>query len=197
MDTNEPADVTQLLLAWNNGNSGALDSLMPLVYDELRRLARRYMRVEGAGHTLQATALVNDAYLRLVDQKRVNWQNRAHFFGVAAHIMRRLLVDHARARHRLKRGGSVLRVEFTEQAGTSTPSPAQMDIVALDDALNRLENREPQQSRIIELRFFGGLSIEETAEALNISPATVKRKWAFARAWLYREMASRMEVTGP
>jgi len=192
--TNQPADVTQLLLAWNNGDSAALDNLIPVVYDELRRVARRYMRAEGPGHTLQATALVNDAYLRLVDQRRVSWQNRAHFFGVAAQIIRRVLVDHARARHRLKRGGNVVRVEFSEQAAASAPSLPQMDVVALNDALNRLENRDPQQSRIIELRFFGGLSIEETAEALNISPATVKRNWAFARAWLYREMVSRMDA---
>ena len=194
MKTNQPADVTKLLLAWNNGDSAALDNLIPVVYDELRRVARRYMRAEGPGHTLQATALVNDAYLRLVDQRRVSWQNRAHFFGVAAQIIRRVLVDHARARHRLKRGGNVVRVEFSEQAAASAPSLPQMDVVALNDALNRLENRDPQQSRIIELRFFGGLSIEETAEALNISPATVKRNWAFARAWLYREMVSRMDA---
>jgi RNA polymerase sigma factor (TIGR02999 family) len=181
-------DVTALLLAWNNGNAGALDDLMPVVYDELRRLARRYMRLESPGHTLQTTALVNEAYIRLVDQKRVTWQNRAHFFGIAAQLIRRLLVDHARARHRLKRGGAALKVEWSEQI--SSPVSRQMDLVALDDALNRLANLEPQKSRIVELRFFGGLSIEETAEALNISPATVKRDWSFARAWLHREMTS-------
>ena len=162
---------------------------MPVVYDELRRLARRYMRREGPGHTLQTTALVNEAYIRLVDQKRVTWQNRAHFFGIAAQFIRRLLVDHARARHRLKRGGSALKVEWSEQI--SPPTSSQMDLVALDDALNRLANLEPQKSRIVELRFFGGLSIEETAEALNISQATVKRDWSFARAWLHREMTAR------
>jgi len=162
---------------------------MPVVYDELRRMARRYMRLEGPGHTLQTTALVNEAYIRLVDQKRVTWQNRAHFFGIAAQLIRRLLVDHARARHRLKRGGAVLKVEWSEQI--SPPVSRQMDLVALDDALNRLANLEPQKSRIVELRFFGGLSIEETAEALNISQATVKRDWSFARAWLHREMTAR------
>ena len=188
MDGNGPHDVTALLLEWNNGNPGALDDLMPVVYDELRRLARRYMRREGPGHTLQTTALVNEAYIRLVDQKRVTWQNRAHFFGIAAQLIRRLLVDHARARHRLKRGGAALKVEWSEQI--SSPVSRQMDLVALDDALNRLANLEPQKSRIVELRFFGGLSIEETAEALNISQATVKRDWSFARAWLHREMTS-------
>jgi RNA polymerase sigma factor (TIGR02999 family) len=188
VDGNGPHDVTALLLAWNNGNPGALDDLMPVVYDELRRLARRHMRLEGPGHTLQTTALVNEAYIRLVDQKRVTWQNRAHFFGIAAQLIRRLLVDHARARHRLKRGGAALKVEWSEQL--SPPASRQMDLVALDDALNRLANLEPQKSRIVELRFFGGLSIEETAEALNISQATVKRDWSFARAWLHREMTS-------
>ena len=189
MDKNQPPDVTTLLLAWNSGDREALDRLMPLIYNELRRLARRYMRSENPGHSLQATALVNDLYVRLIDQKRVNWQNRAHFFGAAAQIIRRLLVDHARARHRLKRGGGALKVELNEALSAS--QPIQMDLIALDDALHRLAVMEPQQSRIIELRFFGGLSTEETAEALNISPATVKRDWAFARAWLYREMTSK------
>ena len=183
------ADVTKLLLAWNKGDRGALDLLMPIVYDELRRLARRYMRSESPGHTLQATALVNDAYIRLVDQTRVNWQNRAQFFGVAAQIIRRVLVDHARARHRLKRGGDALRVELNE--GNIATKRGGMDIIALDDVLNRLANMDPQKCQIIELRFFGGLSIEETARALNISPATIKREWAFARSWLYKEMTSR------
>jgi RNA polymerase sigma factor (TIGR02999 family) len=186
MDRTRPTDVTTLLLAWNNGDQEALDCLMPLVYDELRRLARRYMQSENPGHTLQATALVNDLYVQLIDQKRVNWQNRAHFFGVAAQIIRRLLVDHARARHRVKRGGGGLKMEWSEAINVS--KPVEMDIIALDDALQRLAAMDPQQSRIVELRFFGGLSIEETAEALKMSPATVKRNWAFARAWLHHEI---------
>jgi RNA polymerase sigma factor (TIGR02999 family) len=179
VERNPSPDVTTLLLAWNSGDQEALDRLMPLVYNELRRLARRQMRSENPGHTLQATALVNDVYVHLIDQKRVNWQNRAHFFGTAAQIIRRILVDHARARHRLKRGGGGVKVEWNE------------DLIALDDALNQLAVMDPQQSQIIELRFFGGLSIEETAEALKISPATVKRDWTFARAWLYRSMSSK------
>ena len=184
----QPADVTQLLLAWNNGDRSALDRLMPVVYQELRRLARRHLREEDPGHSLQATALVNDVYIRLVDQKQVNWQNRAHFFGAAARIIRRVLVDHARARHRLKRGGDALRVTLNDEINLAVP--ADVDVVALDDALNRLAQLDPQQERIIELRFFTGLSIEETAEALNISSATVKRDWTMARAWLYRELTS-------
>jgi len=184
----EPADVTQLLLAWNNGDPSALDRLMPVVYQELRRLARRHLRAEEAAHSLQATALVNDVYIRLVDQKQVNWQNRAHFFGAAAQIIRRVLVDHARARHRLKRGGDTLRITLNEEINVAVPT--EVDIVALDNVLNRLAALDPQQERIIELRFFTGLSIEETAAALNISPATVKRDWTTARAWLYRELTS-------
>jgi len=144
------------------------------------------MRSESPAHSLQATALVNEAYLRLVDEKQVNWQNRAHFFGAAAQIIRRLLVDHARARHRLKRGGDTLKVSLNDEMNAA--EPVQMDLVALDDALSRLAKLDPQQERIIELRFFAGLSIQETGEALSISPATVKRDWATARAWLYREM---------
>ena len=184
-----PPDLTQLLLAWNNGDRAALDRLMPVVYDELRRLARRYMRQEDPAHTLQATALVNDVYIRLVDQKRVNWQNRAHFFGAASQMIRRLLVEHARARDRLKRGGNALRV--TLQDDLNAAAPVQLDVVELDHALNKLAQLDPQQERIVELRFFTGLSIEETAEALNISSATVKRGWATGRAWLYREMTSK------
>ena len=182
-------DLTQLLLAWNNGDRDALDRLMPVVYDELRRLARQYMRQEDPAHTLQATALVNDVYIRLVDQRRVNWQNRAHFFGAASQMIRRLLVEHARARHRLKRGGNALRVTLHDDLNAA--APVQLDVVALDDALSKLAQLDPQQERIVELRFFTGLSIEETAEALSISPATVKRDWATGRAWLYREMTSK------
>jgi RNA polymerase sigma factor (TIGR02999 family) len=189
MVNSTPSNVTQLLLAWNEGDPTALDRLMPVVYDELRRLARRYMRQEDPAHTLQATALVNDVYIRLVDQKQVNWQNRAHFFGAASQMIRRLLVDHARARHRLKRGGDALRVTLHDDLNAAVP--VQLDVVALDDALSRLAQLDPQQERIVELRFFTGLSIEETAEALSISPATVKRDWATGRAWLYREMTSK------
>ena len=185
---NSPANVTELLLAWNKGDRAALDNLMPVVYDELRRLAKHHMRFEAPEHSLQATGLVNEAYLRLVDQKRVNWQNRAHFFGAAAQIIRRVLVDHARARRRLKRGGDAVKVSLYD--GVGAVNAVELDVVALDRALSALSKRDPQQERIIELRFFAGLSIEETAEALNISPATVKRDWASARAWLYREMVT-------
>ena len=188
MTADQPSDVTRLLLAWNKGDRSALDHLIPIVYDELRRLARRQLRSEDAGHSLQPTLLANEVYIRLIDQKRVNWQNRAHFFGAAAQIIRRLLVEHARARGRLKRGGNVLKITLNDKI--KAPDPAQFDVIALDDALTRLAKLDAQQERIIELRFFGGLSIEETSEALNISPATVKRDWATARAWLYREMTS-------
>jgi RNA polymerase sigma factor (TIGR02999 family) len=181
-------DVTTLLLAWNNGDQEALDRLMPVVYNELRRMARRHMQSENPGHTLQATALVNDLYMQLIDQKRVNWKNRAHFFGVSAQIIRRLLVDHARARHRLKRGGGALKVEWNEEISPSPP--IETTLLALDDALNQLSEIDPEKTRIIELRFFAGLSINEIAEVLKISPATVKRDWAFARAWLYRQLTS-------
>jgi len=184
----QQGNITELLLAWNNGDRAALDRLIPVVYEELRRIARRHMRAEDGAHTLQATALVNSVYIRLIDQKRVNWQNRAHFFGAAAQIIRRVLVDHARARHRLKRGGNALKVSLND--GMSIPKAIEIDVVAVDEALSRLAKFDPQLGRIIELRFFGGLSIEETAEALNISSATVKRDWSTARAWLYREMRS-------
>jgi RNA polymerase sigma factor (TIGR02999 family) len=178
-------EITELLLQWNRGDRAALDRLMPLIYSELRRLARQKMRNEDPGHTLQPTALVSDIYLRLVDQRRVNWQNRAHFFGAAAQIIRRVLIDHARARRRLKRGA----VNITLDSRIAAAAPPQLDIVLLDDALTRLANLDAQQAKVIELRFFAGLSIEETAEALNVSPATVKRYWTTARAWLFREMA--------
>jgi RNA polymerase sigma factor (TIGR02999 family) len=184
-----PEDATTLLVHWSNGDERARDRLMPLVYDELRRMARRYMRSEDAGHTLQPTALVHDAYFRLVDQKRVKWQNRAHFFGVAAQIIRRILVDHARARHRLKRGGASFKVTLTPDL--VAVEQTNLDLVRLDDALNQLAALDPRQSRIVELRYFSGLSIGETAEILNISPATVKREWTMARSWLQREITSR------
>jgi RNA polymerase sigma factor (TIGR02999 family) len=187
MSARAPGDVTGLLLDWNAGNRAALDALLPLLYRELRQLARHYMLAEKPGQTLQPTALVHEAYLRLVDQRRVNWQNRAQFFGVASQIIRRLLVDRARARHRLKRGGDVVKMTWNDNLDVPKED---LELEALDEALKRLADLDPQQSRIIELRFFGGLSIEETAEALNISPATVKRDWAMARAWLFREITA-------
>jgi len=181
-----PQNVTQLLLGWSSGDKEALDKLVPLVYDELRRQAARYLRRERVGHTLQTTALINEAYLRLIDQKNVHWQNRAHFFGIAAQLMRRILVDHARTKKRAKRGGSDVRVSFSE--ATIKAKGQDLDIVALDEALERLTKIDEQQSRIVELRFFSGLTVEETAEVLSISPATVKRDWSMAKAWLHREL---------
>lgn len=180
-------EVTQLLLAWGNGDRDALDRLMPLVYAELRRLAGYYLVGERRGHTLQATALVNEAYLQLVDSGTREWQNRAHFFGVAAQMMRRVLVDHARSRNSLKRGGGAQQVTFDEGAIVSHERVA--EIVALDDALSALAAFDERKSRIVELRFFGGLSIEETATVLQVSPGTVMRDWTLAKAWLQREMS--------
>jgi RNA polymerase sigma factor (TIGR02999 family) len=174
---------------WSNGDVQARDKLMSVVYDELRRMARRYMSSENPGHTLQPTALVHDAYLRLVDQSLVKWQNRAHFFGVAAQVIRHVLVDHARERHALKRGGASFKVTLTEDVIAA--EHVDLDLVGLDDALQRLTALDSRQGRIVELRFFGGLSIEETAAVLNVSPATVKREWIMARAWLNRELAIR------
>jgi RNA polymerase sigma factor (TIGR02999 family) len=179
-------EVTQLLQAWSNGDRAALDQLMPIVYAELRRLARRQLASERPDHTLQTTALVNEAYLRLVDQNSLQWQNRAHFFAVAARIMRHILVDYARARHNAKRGGRAKKVRLDEAAEVSTERAAEM--VALDDALTALGEFDPRRGQIVELRFFGGLSVEETAEALNVSPGTVAREWTLAKAWLQREI---------
>jgi RNA polymerase sigma-70 factor (ECF subfamily) len=184
-----PGQVTELLSQYRAGRREALDQLVPVVYGELRAIAARYLRGEWAGHTLQPTALVHEAYMRLVDQREVEWQNRAHFFGVAAQIMRRLLVDHARGRNRRKRGGGLLMVPL-EENDVAGPAPDEgLDLVALDDALERLTALSPQQARIVELRYFGGLSIEETAEVLGVSTMTVKRGWAMARAWLHRELS--------
>ncbi len=177
-------DVTRLLLDWSNGDKAALDELMPAVYDELRHLAAHYLSRERSNHTLQPTALVHEAYLQLVDESRVNWQNRAHFFAAAARMMRHILVDHARAHNAAKRGGGNLKVTLSEAvAAFATPD---LDLLALDDALNELGELDPQQSRVVELRYFGGLSIEDTAAVLKISPATVKRDWTTAKAWLRR-----------
>jgi len=169
------------------GDKEDLDKLMPAVYDELRRQAARYLRREQAGHTLQTTALIHEAYVRLVDQRNVQWQNRAHFFGIAAQMMRRILVDHARTKKRAKRGGSVIKVSLAD--ATLPVNERDLDVVALDEALNRLAEIDEQQSRVVELRFFSGLTVEETAEVMNISPATVKRDWSMAKAWLHRELS--------
>jgi RNA polymerase sigma factor (TIGR02999 family) len=181
-------DVTGLLRAWGNGDHGALERLTPIVYEELRRLARRYLRGERAGHSLQATALVNEAYVRLVDYKRMQWQNRAHFFAVSAQLMRRILVEHAR-RHNLKRGGAVQHVSLEEAAEVGQGRPT--DLVALDDAMNALGRFDARKVQVVEMRFFGGLSVEETAEVLKVSPVTVMRDWNTAKAWLHRELTSR------
>jgi RNA polymerase sigma factor (TIGR02999 family) len=178
-------NVTQILLEWRSGNEDALKTLMPMVYDELRRLASRYMRSERREHTLQATALVNEAYIRLVDMK-VSWQDRAHFFAVAARLMRRLLVDHARGHHRAKREGDAAKVSLDEALEVSASPSSQ--VLVIDEALTRLAEFDPRKSEILELRFFGGLSNEEVAEALGISRATVQRDLRLAKAWLHREL---------
>jgi len=182
-------DISRLLRAWSDGDQEALKSLIPIVYSELRGLARRYLRRERAGHSLQSSALVNEAYLRLVDYKRMQWQDRSHFFAVASQVMRRILVDHAR-RHNLKRGGNVQRVSLDEAAVVGGDQG--VDLVALDRALDALERIDPRKMRIVEMRFFGGLSVEETAEALRLSTITIKREWRSAKAWLYRELTGVM-----
>ena len=181
-------EVSGLLRAWGDGDRAALDRLTPIVYDELRRLASHYMRGERPGHSLQATALVNEAYVRLVDYKGMQWQNRAHFFAVSAQLMRRILVDHAR-RHNLKRGGGVQHVSLDETAIVGDDRAA--DLMALDDALDALARFDSRKVQVVELRFFGGLSVEETAEVLKVSSVTVMRDWSTAKAWLYRELAGR------
>jgi RNA polymerase sigma factor (TIGR02999 family) len=178
-------EVSSLLRAWSGGDPRALAKLTPIVYDELHRLARRYMRRERPGHSLQTTALVNEAYTRLVDYKRMQWQDRAHFFAVSAQLMRRILVEHAR-RHNLKRGGGVQHVSLDE--ATIVGGDGDTDLVALDDAMNALARLDPRKVQVVEMRFFGGLSVEETAEVLKVSPVTVKRDWRAARTWLYREL---------
>jgi RNA polymerase sigma factor (TIGR02999 family) len=178
--------VTELLLRWREGNDEARERLMALVYDELRRKAAAYLRRERAGHTLQPTALVHEAYLRLIDQDRVAWQNRAHFLAIAAAMMRRVLMDHGRRQKARKRGGTGARVTLDE--GLAPSVPRELDLMALDEALDALAALDEQKARIVELRAFGGLEVEETAEALGISPATVKRHWAFALAWLQQRL---------
>jgi RNA polymerase sigma factor (TIGR02999 family) len=181
-------DVSKLLRAWNDGDQSALEGLTPIVYAELRRLAHRYMKRERSGHSLQTTALVNEAYVRLVDYKRMQWQNRAHFFAVSGQVMRRILVENAR-RHNLKRGGGVPHVSLEEAAVVGTDRAE--DLVALDDAMNALARIDPRKVLVVEMRFFGGLSIEETAEVLKVSPVTVRRDWSIAKVWLYRELTGR------
>jgi RNA polymerase sigma factor (TIGR02999 family) len=183
-----PQQVTQLLVAWGGGDQAARDELMPLVYEELRRLAHKCMSRERPSHTLQTSALLNEAYLRLVDQKNIQWQDRAHFFGIAARLMRQVLVDYARKRRYAKRGGDPRRVPLDEAMIVSKERAG--DVVALDAALKRLAEIDPRQSQIVELRFFGGLSIEETAEVLAVSPGTVMRDWTLAKAWLRRAVTS-------
>ena len=182
-----PHLVTTLLKKWSDGDERALEQLMPLVHDELHRLAHQHMRREGPGHILQTSALINEAYLRLVEQPEIRWENRNHFFGIAARLMRRILVDDARKRNSAKRGGSLIQVPLDE--ATSVVQEQAANVVALDEALKTLETIDVRQGQIVELRFFGGLSIEETANVLKVSPGTVMRDWTFARAWLRNEMS--------
>lgn len=186
-----PSEITQLLINWSQGDKAALDQLVPLVYPELRRLAKRHMGRESPEHTLQTSALINEAYLKLVDQQNVHWQNRAHFFAVAAQVMRHILVDHARTRNYAKRGGGAHKLPLDEAAALTEQRAAQL--VALDDALRDLSALDGRKSQIIELRFFGGLSLEETAEVMKISPSTVQREWRAAKAWLHHTMANKSD----
>lgn len=189
MSGDPQTQVTQLLQRWQEGSNEALEALMPLVYKELKRLAGSYLRRERPDHTLQSAALVNEAYLRLVDQNETRWQNKAHFYGIAAQMMRRILADHARGHNAAKRGAGMPELELNE-AMAQAPVRS-VDLVDLEEALQKLEKLDSQQGRIVELRFFSGLSIEDTANVLGISPATVKRDWAAARAWLFREVGAR------
>jgi RNA polymerase sigma factor (TIGR02999 family) len=194
MTTPARNDVTQLLLDWSKGDKGALDSLVPLIYDELRRIAAGYLKRERAGHTLQPTALVNEAYLQLASERRVDWESRAHFFGAAARLMRRILVDHARSRDALKRGGGEFKATLTEALVAC--HPPELDLLALDSALNQLAALNPQQCRVVELRYIVGFSIEETAEILSLSVATVKRYWVTAQAFLLKQMEAPSHSAG-
>lgn len=181
-------EVTRWLIAGSGGDARALESLLPLVYEELHRQAVHFFNRERAGHTLQPTALVNEVYLRLINQNDVNWQNRAQFFGIAAQMMRRILVSHARARQAKKRGGAAERITLAEELATAPERD--VNLLALDDALTRLESLDPQKSRMVELRFFSGLSVEETAEVMGVSPRTIDRQWQTAKAWLHREISA-------
>lgn len=186
-----PQEITQLLLGWSQGDQVALDQLIPLVYPELRKLARRYMRRESPEHTLQTSALINEAYLRLVDQQSVEWQDRAHFFAMAAQVMRHILIDHARSHLSAKRGAGAPHVPLDEVSVIRQERA--MELVALDDALTSLTKIDERKSKIVEMRFFGGLSVEETAESLDLSPVTVMREWRAAKAWLHREVGGNLE----
>jgi RNA polymerase sigma factor (TIGR02999 family) len=188
-----PGEISQLLAGWRQGDREARDRLIALVYEELPRLARRYMRVERSSHTLQTTALVNEAYLRLIAMQDVDWQSRAHFFAIAAQVMRRILVDHARSRTRVKRGGGSPQLSLSDAAVLGTEAPP--DFVALDEALARLAAIDPRKSQVVELRFFGGLTNDEMAEVLKVSPTTVMRDWSLAQAWLRRELRARAKIT--
>jgi RNA polymerase sigma-70 factor, ECF subfamily len=185
-------DLTGLLIEWQRGDRTALDKLTPLVYDEIRRIAHRYVQREREGHTLQTTALVNEAYLRLAGQQQINWQNRAHFFAVTAQVMRHILIDYARRRHYVKHGGEAKRIEFSEALATQGAAlmsgPRAAELCALDEALDELAKLDPRKSRVVELRYFGGLSLDETAEVLKVSSMTVRRDWRAAKAWLFRRM---------
>jgi RNA polymerase sigma factor (TIGR02999 family) len=192
MATTSRKDVTDLLNDWGHGDQEALNKLMPLVYDELRRLAGRYLRNERAGHTLQTTALVHEAYLKLVDQTNTNWQNRVQFFAAAAQVMRHILVDYARSRRAFKRGGDYCRLSLDEAVVSSEEKDP--DLLTLHEALNNLATIDSQQSRVVELRVFGGLTVEETAEALGVSPRTVKREWSMAKAWLHKQIRNNADV---
>jgi len=183
----EASEITQMLREWSDGKQEALDNLLPFVYDELHRQAARFLRRERQGHTLQTTALINEAYLKLIDRRDINWESRTHFFAVAAQSMRRILVDYARAKHREKRGGDNIKLSLEEATPVAVKEKG-VDLIALDEALNKLNLLDEQQARVVELRYFSGLSLEETAEALHISRATVARDWEAARAWLHREL---------
>jgi RNA polymerase sigma factor (TIGR02999 family) len=195
MNDKPGGEVTQLLLRWRAGDEAALEALLPLVYEELRSLARRHLRHERGSHTLQRTALVHEAFLRIVDQKQVDWESRSQFYGIASQMMRRVLVDHARRRSAAKRGDGAPHVDLDavladEDSPLPVPTEEEIDFAAIDDALKKLEALDPQQGRVVELRFFGGLSIKETADIIGVSPATVKREWTIARAWLQREITA-------
>jgi RNA polymerase sigma factor (TIGR02999 family) len=197
MGSGPAPDVTQLLVSWSHGDQAALEQLMPLVYAELRRLASAYLRHERSNHTLQSTALVHEAFMRLVGQHGVEWRNRAHFFAIAAQMMRRILVDYARAQRREKRGSGAVKLELDAALAEGLDSGLDLDILALNGALDELSHLDSRQGRVVELRFFAGLSIEETAEVMNLSPASIKREWNTARAWLFREMTRNQTIRGP
>ena len=192
MNKTDPAPITELLAAWSAGDGRAADRVTPLVYDQLRSIARGYFRRERGAHTLQATALVHEAFVRLSEQTGVRWRSRAHFVGLMAHVMRRVLVDYARERNTARRGGKALKMTLLEADGSS--SDRDLDVMALDEALRGLAKKDPRKARIVELRFFGGLSIDETAEVLAVAPRTVIREWRRARAWLYRQLATEAQA---